>query len=67
MIDGFKNAVELDFTVQENKDKMEAELKDLETKTMQEGFWNDSKASSKVLSRIKQLKSKEKLLVVINY
>ena len=24
MIDGFKNAVELDFTVQENKDKMEA-------------------------------------------
>ena len=39
-------------------DKMEAELKDLETQTMQEGFWNDSKASSKVLSRIKQLKSK---------
>ena len=39
-------------------DKIEAELKDLETQTMQEGFWNDSKASSKVLSRIKQLKSK---------
>ena len=39
-------------------DKIEAELKDLETQTMQEGFWNDSKTSSKVLSRIKQLKSK---------
>mgnify|MGYP002550987886 FL=1 len=39
-------------------DKIEAELKELENQTIQEGFWNDSKTSSKVLTRIKQLKSK---------
>lgn len=39
-------------------DKTEAELKELENQTIQEGFWNDSKTSSKVLTRIKQLKSK---------
>ncbi len=39
-------------------DKIEAELKELEDQTIQEGFWNDSKTSSKVLARIKQLKSK---------
>lgn len=39
-------------------DKIEAELKELEDQTIQEGFWNDSKTSSKVLTRIKQLKSK---------
>ena len=39
-------------------DKIEAELKELENQTIQEGFWNDSKTSSKVLARIKQLKSK---------
>lgn len=38
--------------------KIEVELKDLENQTIQEGFWNDSKTSSKVLTRIKQLKSK---------
>lgn len=38
--------------------KIEVELKDLENQTIQEGFWNDSKTSSKVLARIKQLKSK---------
>lgn len=39
-------------------DNIEAELKELENQTIQEGFWNDSKTSSKVLTRIKQLKSK---------
>ena len=39
-------------------DKIETELKELENQTIQEGFWNDSKTSSKVLTRIKQLKSK---------
>lgn len=38
--------------------KIEVELKDLENQTIQEGFWNDSKTSSKVLARMKQLKSK---------
>ena len=38
--------------------KLEKELKNLEEKTMQEGFWNDQKESSKVLAEIKSRKSK---------
>ena len=38
--------------------KLEIELKYLEEKTMQEGFWNDQKESSKVLAEIKSRKSK---------
>ena len=38
--------------------KLEVELADLEKQTMEENFWNDSKNSSKVLSKIKQIKSK---------
>ena len=38
--------------------KLEIELKNLEEKTMQEGFWNDQKESSKVLAEIKSRKSK---------
>ena len=32
--------------------KLEEELKELEEKTMQDGFWNDQKNSNKVLSEI---------------
>ena len=39
-------------------DKLEKQLKELEDKTMQEGFWNDSKSSGKVLQEIKSLKGK---------
>ncbi len=39
-------------------DKIELELKELENKTMQDGFWNDNKNSSIVLQKIKSLKNK---------
>ena len=38
--------------------RLEKELKELEEQTMQEGFWNDQKNSSKVLTEIKSRKSK---------
>ena len=38
--------------------KLNEELNLLEEQTMSENFWNDSKNSKKVLSRIKQLKYK---------
>ena len=38
--------------------KLELELADLEKQTMEENFWSDSKNSSKVLGKIKQIKSK---------
>ena len=38
--------------------KLEKEWKSLEEETLEENFWNDSKKSSKVLTRIKHIKSK---------
>lgn len=38
--------------------KLENDLKNLESQTLEENFWNDNKKSSKVLSQIKHLKSK---------
>ena len=38
--------------------RLENELKELEEQTIQEGFWNDQKNSSKVLTEIKSRKSK---------
>ena len=39
--------------------QLEKELKELENQTMQEGFWQqDSNATGKVLSKIKQIKNK---------
>ena len=38
--------------------KLEIQLQYLESKTMEDGFWNDTKNSTKVLSEIKTLKSK---------
>lgn len=38
--------------------KLEAELSELEKETMKENFWNDNKNSTKVLTKIKQVKSK---------
>ena len=50
--------------------KLKIELKDLEKQTLKENFWNDSKNSSKVLSKMKQLKSKcinyDKIILEIN-
>lgn len=38
--------------------KLERELKDLETETLKEDFWQDTKQSNKVLARIKSIKNK---------
>ena len=47
--------------------KLEVELKNLEEKTVQEGFWNDQNESSKVLAEIKSRKSKvEKYKHILN-
>lgn len=37
---------------------LEKQLQDLEKKTMEKNFWNDNKNSSKILSQIKNIKSK---------
>ncbi len=42
--------------------RKEAELKDLENRTLEQDFWNDSKVSGRILARIKVLKD-----VVLNY
>ena len=38
--------------------KLETELRELEEKTVQDGFWNDQKNSNKILAEIKSRKSK---------
>ena len=37
---------------------MEEKLKKLEKKTLEEGFWNDTKTSGNVLQEIKNIKAK---------
>ena len=37
--------------------KLEQDLKTLESKTLEDGFWNDSKKSGKVLQEIKVIKN----------
>ena len=39
--------------------KLEKELKELEKQTLEQGFWNDSKKSGKVLQNIKIIKNKK--------
>ena len=39
--------------------KLEQDLKTLESKTLEDGFWNDSKKSGKVLQEIKVIKNKK--------
>ena len=41
--------------------KLENDLKELESKTLESGFWNDTKNSSKVLQNIKIIKHKKDL------
>lgn len=45
--------------------KIEVELKCLESQTMESEFWNDSKNTSRVLQRIKNLKNKKEKFVKI--
>lgn len=46
-------------------DEIENRIHVLEEKTMQEGFWNDSKSSSAVLQEMKLLKNKHTKFVKI--
>lgn len=40
-------------------------LRDLESKTLEEGFWNDSKKSNAILQEIKEVKTKYEVLLSI--
>ena len=39
-------------------ESLETELKELESKTLEDGFWNDTKKSNKILQDIKEVKAK---------
>lgn len=41
-----------------NIDNLDKKLKEIESKTLEDGFWNDSKKSNVILQEIKDLKSK---------
>lgn len=41
-----------------DKNKLEENLKELEEKTLQDGFWNDVKSANSVLRDIKEVKAK---------
>ena len=43
-----------------NLNEKEEELKELENKTLEEGFWNNSDASNSILKQIKDIKNKVK-------
>ena len=46
-----------------NLKEKEKELKELENKTLEEGFWNNSNESNLILKQIKDIKSKVKLYI----
>lgn len=48
-------------------DKISKRIDELEAKTMQEGFWNDSKTSGIVLQEMKSLKDKKSKFEKIDY
>ncbi|MCI8519138.1 MAG: PCRF domain-containing protein [Clostridia bacterium] len=48
------------------KEKLEAELKKLEEKTIVTGFWNDTKNANNILRDIKEVKNKYTSIVSIN-
>ena len=39
-------------------EKLEKELKELESKTMEPNFWNDAQTSNQILGKIKKIKRK---------
>ena len=49
-----------------NLENQEEELKKLESKTLKEGFWNNSAESNSVLKQIKDIKNKLKLYTDLN-
>ena len=65
VINNFKNRIENIYNSLNLKSK-EEELKQLESKTLEEGFWNNSNESNSILKQIKDIKSKIKLYTDLN-
>ena len=59
LINDFKNRIENIYNSLNLKAR-EEELKELESKTLEDGFWNNSNASNSILKQIKDIKNKVK-------
>jgi len=49
-----------------SKEKLEGELKELEEKTLEPGFWNDTKSANSILRDMKEVKNKYTSVASIN-
>ena len=56
-LEKFENSVN-DLKLALNQEELEAELKRLNEEMLKEGFWDNSKESSKVINRLKDVKEK---------
>ena len=65
VINNLKDRIENIYNSLNLKSK-EEELKQLESKTLEEGFWNNSNESNSILKQIKDIKSKIKLYTDLN-
>ena len=65
VINNLKDRIESIYNSLNLKSK-EEELKQLESKTLEEGFWNNSNESNSILKQIKDIKSKIKLYTDLN-
>ena len=65
IINNLKDRIENIYNSLNLKSK-EEELKQLESKTLEEGFWNNSNESNSILKQIKDIKSKVKLYTDLN-
>ena len=65
IINNLKNRIENIYNSLNLKSK-EEELKQLESKTLEAGFWNNSNESNSILKQIKNIKSKIKLYTDLN-
>ena len=65
IINNLKDRIENIYNSLNLKSK-EEELKQLESKTLEEGFWNNSSKSNVILKQIKDIKSKIKLYTDLN-
>lgn len=65
VIEKLKNRIDKIY-ISLNLENQEEELKKLESKTLEEGFWNNSSESNSVLKQIKDIKNKLKLYTDLN-
>ena len=65
LIQEFKNRINKIY-IALNLEKKEEELKNLENKTLENGFWDDISSSNAILKQIKEIKSKIKIYTDIN-